>query len=209
MMERPLTRREEYAQATREALLHSATTLFATRGFAHTSLEDVAVTARVTKGAVYHYFASKQALFQAVLERMDQQTMALIAARSETSASAWDATVTGLDAFLDRCLDRDYQQICFRDGPGALGFVRWWEHGEAHVEGLLRGLLERLRSEGLIATEDLDTLGAALYGAMTAAALSITRSADPQQTRDAMRRILFDIVINLRPATGSRRPRSN
>lgn len=205
-MERPLTRREEYAQATRQALLHSATTLFAGRGFAHTSLEDVAVAARVTKGAVYHYFASKQALFQAVLERMDQQTIALIAERSESADSAWDATVAGLDAFLDRCLDRDYQQICFRDGPGALGFVRWWEHGENHVEGLLRKLLERLRSEGLIATEDLATLGAALYGAMTAAALSITRSDDPQQTRDAMHRTLFDMLISLRAAPGTGRP---
>lgn len=194
----PLSRREEYAQATREALLQNATTLFATRGFPDTSLEDVAVAARVTKGAVYHYFASKQALFQAVLERMDQHTMAAISARSGTATTAWDAAINGLDAFLDRCLDHDYQQVCFRDGPGVLGFVRWWEHGEAHVEGLLREMLRTLRADGLITAEDLDALGATLYGAMTAAALAITRAENPQQTRDAMRQTLFQIINNLR-----------
>jgi AcrR family transcriptional regulator len=49
------------------ALLDEATALFAERGHAGTSLEDVASASQVTRGAVYHHFASKQALFEAVL----------------------------------------------------------------------------------------------------------------------------------------------
>src|SRR5215471_5564610 len=62
------SRREMYSEATRAALLEEATTLFAERGYSGTSLEDVASASQVTRGAVYHHFASKQALFEAVLE---------------------------------------------------------------------------------------------------------------------------------------------
>lgn len=94
------------------------------------------------------------------------------------------------------------------DGPGVLGFVRWWEHGEAHVEGLLREILRTtLGADVLIAAEDLEPLGATLYGAMTAAALAITRAEIPQQTRDAMRETLFQIINNR--ATATMTPRSS
>src|SRR2546429_4647260 len=66
-MEDTRTRREEYSEATKRALLDAATSLFATRGFRETSLDEVAERCRVTKGAVYHHFSSKQALFEAVL----------------------------------------------------------------------------------------------------------------------------------------------
>jgi len=61
---RTQSRRELYSEATRAALLDEATRLFATRGYAGTSLEDVAVASQVTRGAVYHHFDGKQALFR-------------------------------------------------------------------------------------------------------------------------------------------------
>ena len=45
------SRREMYSEATRAALLAEATALFATRGYAGTSLEDVATASQVTRGA--------------------------------------------------------------------------------------------------------------------------------------------------------------
>src|SRR6266702_432282 len=59
------SRRELYSEATRAALLDEATRLFAERGYAGTSLEDVASASQVTRGAVYHHFEAKHALFEA------------------------------------------------------------------------------------------------------------------------------------------------
>src|SRR3954462_11496184 len=173
VLDEPQSRRQEYAAATRRALIESATRLFVEKGFATTSLEHVAADARLTRGAVYHHFANKQALFQAVLEEADAQTMELIVERSAGIASTWDAAVAGFDAFPDRCLDPTYQRICFEEGPSALGFVAWWEHGEAHVAGLLRAILGALRDENIVAVDDLDSLATALYGALTAGAIAI------------------------------------
>ena len=67
-MQQVRSRRELYSEATRAALLDEATRLFAQRGYAGTSLEDVAAASQVTRGAVYHHFDGKQALFEAVLD---------------------------------------------------------------------------------------------------------------------------------------------
>src|SRR5262249_28448441 len=68
--ERP--RREEYSEATRTALLDAAAVAFATQGFARTSVDDIVRRARVTKGALYHHFRDKTAVFEAVFCRIEE-----------------------------------------------------------------------------------------------------------------------------------------
>ena len=75
-MQQVRSRRELYSEATRAALLDEATRLFATRGYAGTSLEDVAAASQVTRGAVYHHFDGKQALFEAVLDAQETRAIA-------------------------------------------------------------------------------------------------------------------------------------
>ncbi|MBB5912316.1 AcrR family transcriptional regulator [Nocardia transvalensis] len=194
-----LSRRDENAADTRRALVEGAAKLFAANGFENTSTDQIAAAARVTKGAVYHHFANKRALFQAALELVDEQTVAAIAASSRSATTPWEAVVAGLNAFLDRCLDPAYQQICFRDGPTALGFVQWWEHGERHVEGALEAALTALREDGSIITADATALSHVLYGSLSAAALAITRAEDKQTARESMGRILFELLEGRRP----------
>lgn len=63
-------RTKEDAGKTRETLLESAENLFLEKGFAATSLEDIARHAGVTRGAVYWHFENKQALFDTMHERV-------------------------------------------------------------------------------------------------------------------------------------------
>jgi len=63
-----LTRKEENAAATRAALVDGARRLFAARGYADVAIDEIVAGARVTKGALYHHFDDKQALFRAVVE---------------------------------------------------------------------------------------------------------------------------------------------
>jgi TetR/AcrR family acrAB operon transcriptional repressor len=57
------------ALATRKRILEVATRSFARRGIANTRLADVAASAGVTRGAIYHHFGSREALLDAVIER--------------------------------------------------------------------------------------------------------------------------------------------
>src|SRR6478672_12126266 len=67
----PATRRQEQAAARREQLLAAALDLFAEKGVRETSIRDIAQTAGITEGLIYHYFESKSALLRAVMERYD------------------------------------------------------------------------------------------------------------------------------------------
>ena len=204
------SRREEYSDASCRALIESARRRFAAQGFAATSLDDIASDARLTKGAVYHHFANKQALFTAVLTELQRETVTVITETtrqvSDDGASAWDAALAGLDAFLARCLDPVYQRICFLEGPLAVGFMAWWEMGEVNEIGLIRGLLENLHGEGLIEVDDTDMLTRLLFGSLIAAALDIARSAEPAETRSRVRDAVTRLIWGLRPTPGPSEP---
>lgn len=64
--------------ATRERILTAASAVFAERGYSGASLDMVARTAGMTKGAIYWHFSSKAELFCALLERRCQQDDAVI-----------------------------------------------------------------------------------------------------------------------------------
>jgi AcrR family transcriptional regulator len=179
--------------------VQSAVRLFSSKGFSDTTLSDVAARARVTKGAVYHHFESKEALFLAALELVDERTVVEIAAATEGARTTWAAAIAALDAFLDRCLDPMYRRVCFEEGPQALGFVAWWEHGERHVEGMLKAALVALVDDGDIVVRDIDAMSATLYGSLTAGALAIARAADPRAARKAVRTTLLQLLEGLRP----------
>jgi AcrR family transcriptional regulator len=98
------SRRELYSEATRAVLLEEATALFAERRYAVSSLEDVASASQVTRGAVYHHFASKQALFEAVLDLQEARVTAEVIAAAST-ADPWDAAMLALDTYLTHCCD--------------------------------------------------------------------------------------------------------
>jgi AcrR family transcriptional regulator len=196
------SRRDEYTEATRQALLQSAKTLFAEKGFAATSLAEVGAKARVTKGAVYHHFASKQGLFVAVLEMLDNEAVTEIGERAAGGGSSWDAAVAGLDAFLEQCVDPVYGKVCFVEGPSALGFLEWWQHGERHVAGLLKAVLVAMRDEGVIEAPDIDALTTVMYGALTAAALTLAQASDPRAVKAATRATVLRLIEGLRPNRG-------
>src|SRR5207244_7458677 len=69
--------------ARRAASPRAAATAFAARGFAATSMDDVAVEAGVTRLIVYRHFASKEALYVAVLEHVYERLGEESAAREE------------------------------------------------------------------------------------------------------------------------------
>lgn len=99
--------------------------MFGERVFAATSLEHVASAALVTRSAVYHHFAGKQALFEAVLLRRGADAMQRVAAATSNHDDPWHAAVAGVEAFLDESCDSVYGKLVWQEGPLALG----WEAG--------------------------------------------------------------------------------
>ncbi len=63
-----MRRTKEQAEQTRRNIMSAALRTFNRRGISHTTMEDIAVAARVTRGAIYWHFADKHALLRAIRE---------------------------------------------------------------------------------------------------------------------------------------------
>lgn len=209
-MSRVKSRREQYSDATRSALLEAATRIFAERGYAHTSLDDVAVAIQATRGAVYHHFDSKQALFEAVIDVLGLETVEQVTAAASAHPDAWDAALAGIDAFLDRCCDPVYGRLCWQEGPVALGWSRWMECEQQYAYGMTEAFLRAMMQAGYLAPAPLPTLTHLVFNLLGGAGHAIVEAGptDQQQVRNEcaalIRRLLSGLLVS--PGSTPRRP---
>jgi len=153
------SRREENTEATRQALLSAGRDIFAKEGFQGAGMEAISRAARVTRGAFYHHFEDKKALFDAVVVAMQSDVADRVERASRTQPRIWDRLRTGLDAYLDACLEPDYGRIVLQEAPVVLGPLRYREIEEAYPMALLLATMKALKRDGEIAFEDAELLG--------------------------------------------------
>jgi len=193
------SRRELYSEATRAALLDEATTLFAERGYAGTSLEDVASASRVTRGAVYHHFASKQALFEAVLDLQEERATTEIVAAAG-AANPWDAAMLALDAYLTHCCDPVYGRLVWLEGPAALGWHRWRECEKKYSYGLVEQFIRDLVAGGYVDGRAFDSLVQFSFWMLGGAGLAVAEAPpeDKPRVRDEWRYLIGQSISSIR-----------
>ena len=191
-------RRQEYTEATRKALLESAASLFEEKGYTATSIEDVVRGARVTRGALYHHFSSKQELFEAVYDEQERAIIERIGATLGTHAQPLMQALDAIDVFLDACTEPRYRRIVLQEAPAALGYDRWRAVNEEHSMGLLRTMLEVLMDSGDIARQPLEMPTRVLFSALSETGLAIAAADDPNLARDQAGELTRRLLASLR-----------
>ncbi|MGW4479951.1 TetR/AcrR family transcriptional regulator [Rhodococcus triatomae] len=193
------SRRELYSEATRNALIDEATTLFAERGYAGTSLEDIAASALLTRGAVYHHFAGKQALFEAVLDRLGIGAIQRVAEVASKQSSPEDAAIAGFDAFLGESCDPVYGKLVWQEGPLALGWEGWRRCEQDHSYALVEGVVLSLMHSGYLEHTAERTTVRIFHEMLGGAGLALAEASaeDKPQVRrectDLFRRVLLGL----------------
>jgi AcrR family transcriptional regulator len=171
-----MTSQEERTAATRRALIDAATTLFAERGYADVPVGEIARTAGVTTGALYHQFGSKEGLFGAVYQQMMQRTFERVVAARNADA---DASVTeDLEAFLDVAADPSGFRIT-ADGPSVIGWDRILDRAQQMIAMSLSAAHER----GEIGEIPTPAIARMLAAALKEAGVMIATAEDPAAAR--------------------------
>lgn len=194
-------RAEQVAQ-TRTALLAAGRRLFGERGFAGTSVDDLAKEARVTTGALYHHFSTKKLLFEAVFEQAHAEMMADSAGHAEPASDEVEFLARGFTAFLDAVLKPDLQRILVIDGPAVLGLARFTELDERDAATVITAVIEAGTSAGRLSIDDPPTMARLLLGLLTRGAMLIASSPHPAETRksvaDSIRALLTGLAAPAR-----------
>jgi AcrR family transcriptional regulator len=180
----------ERRAATRRALLDAAKALFAEKGYAEVTIEEVVRGAGVTRGALYHHFEDKRLLLRAVVEEIEGEIDDLVErAAKEAHASSgnpFEAMMAGHYAFLDACLRPEVRRIVLLDGPAVLGWEEWHEIDAGHAVTQMETGLGMLVDAGLMEPQPLRPLAHLLHGAVIEAAMYVAVSEDAENAKDAV-----------------------
>ncbi|GII79493.1 TetR family transcriptional regulator [Sphaerisporangium rufum] len=178
--------RIEQRERTRRDLVRVSRRLFADVGYADVGLAEIVRTAGVTKGALYHHFDGKEALFRAVLTEVQQEVAQRVAAAADAEDDPWEQFTAGCREFLAAGTAPDVQQIMLIDGPAVLGWTEWRAIDEAAAGRHLAEALAALVDRGLIPPQPVAPLTHLLSGAMNEVALWLARTSDPAAFPDAV-----------------------
>jgi AcrR family transcriptional regulator len=182
--------------ATRDALVAAARRLFAAHGFTEVPADAIVAEAGVTRGALYHQFADKTALFSAALEAVEADIARRLA--DDVAAAGITDPVEALRhavrTWLEICVEPEIHRIALIDGPSVLGWARWRELCQRHVFGLVQVLLTQGIELGRIRAQPARPLTHVLMGAGDEAALYVAEAADRTLARAEMIEVLDQLI---------------
>ena len=173
--------RVERGQATRERVLEAGRALFGEHGYDATSIAAILERAGVTRGSLYHHFATKEDLFDAVLDREMADIATTVAKAATSTTDPLESLRLGCTAWLEMALDPAIQRIVLLDPPSVVGWTRLREIDEQHTLGGMRAGLQRIAADGRLPAGNVDVLAHMLIASVDEAALLIARADDPEQ----------------------------
>jgi AcrR family transcriptional regulator len=190
----PTTKRAAQGRATRDQLIEVATGLFAEHGYEGTSIEAVLAAAGVSRGALYHHFAGKDALFEAVVQALADRITAELSVLIQEAPDAVSTLHTAAMAWIDLAGDPVVQRILLIDAPSVVGWERWQAMDGRRAMDAMQAILTAVAEEGRLAPEFVDPFAHMVLAAMDQIALVIARSDDSAAAMSAGRAAVTELL---------------
>jgi AcrR family transcriptional regulator len=173
-------KRAAQGRATRGQLIEVATRLFAEHGYEGTSIEAVLSAAGVSRGALYHHFAGKEALFEAVVSAVSDQVTVELAESVRGCVDPLDAMRTAALAWIDLAADPVIQRVVLVDAPSVLGWDRWRAMDDGRTLGAMRVMLQAISDSGRLPAELVGPFSHMILAALDEIVLVIARAPDSE-----------------------------
>lgn len=177
--------RNKYPEQTVEKILEAAVRLFMQKGYEQTTLQDIIAATGLSKGALYHHFSSKEAIWNKVKEQIAAQNIEPVRAIRD------DPGLNGLQklqAVFHSALRNENQDAMMHLMPGIAENPRFWgeelrdilrETAPVYVAPMIRQGIE----DGSIRAEDPEALAEAVMLLANLWLHPLGTSAAPEQTR--------------------------
>jgi AcrR family transcriptional regulator len=192
------SRRQQYSASTKRALVEVATDLFTEHGYAGTSLDAIVAGAQVTKGALYHHFSGKQALFEAVFEKVEADASKSIGQAVRTTKDPWEKASVGLREFLSVVQEPAYRRVVIQEGPVVLGYERYREQEERSTFGIVQEIVASVLTSYDLEPSMVETFSRVFFGAMSAAGVAVSSAEDAQRASAEVEAAIAFILAGLR-----------
>ncbi len=184
----------ERTETMRAALIAAARMLFVEKGYADTATPEIVAAAGVTRGALYHHFEDKKALFAAVVTDEARTVSEEIEAATVASPTARDGLMEGARAYFDALAVPGRIRLLLLDGPSVLGIDAMQQlNGETSEASLKAGLRALFTASGKPANR-LDALTDLLGAAFDRAVLAIAAGGDRRDYEQAIAEMIDGLI---------------
>lgn len=187
----------ERSASTKAAIISAARRLFAAHGYAGTSTEAILEESKVSRGALYHHFENKEALFAAVMEEVEMDITAATARARGDIMDPVEALRAAFGSFLDQACEMEVRQIVLTDAHSVLGWQKWREIEDRYGLGRLKQALKFIAATGRIREEMVDVFAHILLASLLEVAFMVARSPDPATAAGAGRKALGELLDRL------------
>ncbi|GGT04147.1 TetR/AcrR family transcriptional regulator [Nonomuraea spiralis] len=192
----------ERTDETTARLVGAARRLFGQHGYADTSIDAVAALAGVTKGAAYHHFGGKPALFRAAFTGELAEVAAALERAGAEEEDPLAALRRGCRTFLEHCLDPGFRRVVLLDAPSVLGWETVREIEYDHMLRVLLGGMRRAAEGGRIAGGNVPARAQLVFGSICEGGMLLARSTDPEADLPLIAAELDRLLEALRPSVG-------
>lgn len=163
----------ERRAATRRRIVAAARQLFVERGYVRTTTSAILDTAGVSRGALYHHFASKEDVFAAVFEEVTVEAIASSVTPTGEDGSPTKALLTGCLAWLDTVSRPETATILLDQGPAVLGWSRCRDIDESHSLRLMQLSVRAAEAAGEIETTSVELTARVINAALAELAMAV------------------------------------
>ena len=196
------TTRPQMAIETRARLVSLAREMFGSKGYAATSLDELTIFARLTRGALYHHFKSKLGLFEAVVDEIEDELDRTIEEAGRKAGSGWARFRAGSRAYFTQLQRPALRRILLDDAPAAIPDF----HDRPRNRLCARAMVEDLAAameDGHIRHTDPEALANIISGAVITAAAWASSQKDAVSALIAAQNVIDRLLDGLEPGSNS------
>jgi AcrR family transcriptional regulator len=186
------------SEGAREALIAAAHELFLERDYDEISTAEILERSGVSRGALYHHFPSKLALFKAVYEANERRLVEALALEVLAAETPFEGLLLGARSYLRRCEhDEAFRRIGLIQSRAVLGWEGWREAATDLGIGVVRAAVTAAIDAGELPRRDPETLAHVLLGALIEAAMLIAVAENRPQARRRSESVVADLLEGL------------
>lgn len=189
---------EQRREATRNRLIETARKLIIDEGVQRTTTRSILDAAGISRGAMYHHYASVEDLIAAIYEIESKGAIQRALEKNDDVNSPFEQLIGTCLSWLEALTDFEVAKILIIEGPAAIGWDRCRKIETKHSLAQMKAWLDEANTAGEIQIENADLVVRMLNAILTEAALSIVKSKGAHEAHEEARRTFLQFVSGLR-----------
>ncbi len=189
---------KENFEATRKTILKVAREEFSENGYIKASTARIVQESGVARGTLYYHFGDKRGLFRVLYEQVLKEILAAVQEEIKAHEDPWEGFEGGCKAYIECCRRKDVLRIALIESRLALTYQDRMHIQSYTLGGALRHLLTGLMEKGLIPKQDLYSLSAILFGALSESGRALELAPDPESKKEEMVETMLWLLRSMR-----------